>query len=133
MERAPQGSGAVAAVERLVERYWSALEARDWAALAATLAEDVVYELPQTRERVRGRDAYLDFNATFPGDWHIRPQRLVAGAAGAVGKILLQDGEERLTAITFFEVAEGRIVRLEEYWPEPYEPPARASRSVERT
>lgn len=133
MEPTPRGPDAVVAVERLVERYWQALEARDWSALAATLSEDVVYEVPQTRERVRGRDAYLDFNATFPGDWHLLPQRLVAGVTAAVGKILLVDGEQRLTAVTFFDIAEGRIVRLEEYWPEPYEPPPRASSFVERT
>jgi hypothetical protein len=28
---------------------------------AATLHEQVLYEMPQTRERVRGREAYLDY------------------------------------------------------------------------
>lgn len=119
-------------VEDLIRRYWRALDARDWEALAETLAEDVVYELPQTRERVRGRAAYLDFNATFPGDWHLRPLRLVVDASGAAGKFEFLDGDLRLTAITFFDVAGGAIERLEEYWPEPYDPPARASRHVER-
>ncbi len=116
----------------LVRRYWRALEARDWPAFASTLADHVVYELPQTRERVRGRAAYVDFNRTFPGAWHIEPIRLVAEDGAAFGQIALRDGDLRMTALTYFEVEAAHIVRLEEYWPEPYEPPSRASRFVER-
>lgn len=47
----------------IVERYWDAAEARNWAALGALLADDGVYEAPQTRERVRGKAAYVRFNA----------------------------------------------------------------------
>ena len=62
----------------VVTAYWAAAEARDWATFGALLAEDVVYEGPQARERVRGRDAYLRFNAEgFPGDWHLQVQRIV--------------------------------------------------------
>jgi ketosteroid isomerase-like protein len=61
----------------VVAAYWAAAEARDWATFAGLLAEDVVYEGPQTRERVRGRDAYLRFNAEgFPGGWHLHVQRI---------------------------------------------------------
>ena len=34
------------------------LDARDWDAWAMLMSPDVVYEVPQTRERIRGRDAY---------------------------------------------------------------------------
>ena len=43
--------------------YWAAAEARDWAAFGALLADGVVYEVPQSRERVSGREAYIRFNA----------------------------------------------------------------------
>jgi hypothetical protein len=46
------------------------MEARNWEAWTALLAEDVVYEVPQTRERVSGRAALLRFNQEYPGDWH---------------------------------------------------------------
>ena len=58
----------------LVAAFADRLDRRDWAGLAALLAPDVVYELPQTRERIRGRDRYVTFNAEYPGDWHIEPQ-----------------------------------------------------------
>ena len=64
--------------KELVTAFADRLERRDWAGLAELLAEDVVYELPQTRERIRGRDRYVTFNAEYPGDWHIAP-RVILG------------------------------------------------------
>lgn len=61
-----------------VQRFWATAEARDWTASEATLAEDVVYTLPQTRERISGRERYVRFNREYPGDWHLRTERIVA-------------------------------------------------------
>ena len=36
------------------------------------------YEIPQSRERIRGRDRYLRFNQEYPGDWHLRPKVTIA-------------------------------------------------------
>ncbi|MGA8247146.1 MAG: nuclear transport factor 2 family protein [Nocardioides sp.] len=54
-----------------IRRFWETTEARDWAGLAEVLAPDLVYELAQTRERVRGREAFLRFSEAYPGDWHL--------------------------------------------------------------
>ena len=63
----------------VVAAYWAAAEARDWTAFGALVADDVMYRGPQTREQVRGRDAYLRFNVEgFQYDWHITVQRIVA-------------------------------------------------------
>ena len=51
----------------IAERFIASLEARDWEAWAALLHPDVVYEIPQSRERIRGRDRYLRFNQEYPG------------------------------------------------------------------
>lgn len=111
-----------------VRAFWSSLEARDWAGVEAALADDVVYEAPQTRERVRGRDAYVRFNQGFPGDWHVRVERVVADADGAATLVAgLLDGES-MPATTFFTFAgggadDGRIASITEFWPEPYPRP----------
>jgi hypothetical protein len=96
------------------------------------LHEDVVYEIPQTRERVRGRAAYVDFNATYPGDWTLEILRLVADEQGAVSQIAFRVGDQEEPGITFFEFKEGLIYRITDYWPVAYEPPLRHSRYVER-
>ena len=82
------GTEQTAGAGRVVAEYWAAAEARDWAAFGALLADDVLYEAPQTRERVSGRDAYLQFNAEgFPGDWHLAVQRIVSHDRTAVSMI----------------------------------------------
>jgi ketosteroid isomerase-like protein len=98
-----------------IETYFQTLNARDWTGFAAILHPDVVYKLPQTRERVRGREAYLDFNITFPGDWIIQVSRVTAD-----------------DVLVFFEFADGLIARVTDYWPESYEPQVRISKFIER-
>ena len=45
----------MSSADQAVTAYWAAVEARDWETLAGLVAGDVFYEVPQTRERVRGR------------------------------------------------------------------------------
>jgi len=117
----------------LVERYWTVVQARDWTAFGALLADDVVYEMPQTRERVRGRDAYVRFNAEYPGEWKIRLERAVGESGHAASWIeFTLDGVPQ-PGITFFDLDDaGLITRLTDFWPEPYDPPPGREHLVER-
>ncbi|MEU1557567.1 nuclear transport factor 2 family protein [Streptomyces scabiei] len=120
-------------LRRTVERFWAAAESRDWAAFAGTLAEDVVYELPQTRERIRGRERYVEFNREYPGDWHARIERIVAEPGQVVSRVHVTVGLEEMYAVSFFTGdGDGRIAAVTDFWPEPYEPPAGREHLVER-
>ena len=118
----------------VVAAYWAAAEARDWAAFGDLIADDVVYEAPQTRERVRGRAAYLRFNAEgFPGDWHLSVQRIVGQDGHAASWIQMAEAGDRYPGLCFFDLDPGgRIARITDFWPEPYEPPAGRAGLVER-
>lgn len=118
-----------------VESYWTAAEARHWLAFGDTLAEDVLFDLPQTRERIRGKARFVQFNCEYPGDWHIRVHRLIVDEKS--GQVVTWShatvGFEQKYAITFFTAdAEGRIATITEFWPEPYEPPPGREHLVER-
>jgi hypothetical protein len=64
--------------------YWAAAEDRDWHAFVAMLADDVVYQCPQTRAQVSGREAYIRFSVEgFPYDWHAAVRRIVGQARHA--------------------------------------------------
>ena len=116
----------------VIEAFWAAAEARDWTAFGELLADDVVYELPQTRERLRGRDAYVRFNREYPGDWHLDVRRLVADGSRAATWVQFRVDAEEMTGITFFELDEtGRITSVTDAWPEPYDPPAGRAHLVE--
>lgn len=118
---------------RTVESYWATADARDWTAFADTLADGVVYSLPQTRERISGREKYVEFNREYPGDWHVRIERVIAEPGQAVTWTHFTVGLEEMHAITFFTADEqGRIATVTDFWPEPYEPPAGRDHLTER-
>lgn len=122
--------------------FWRTLDARDWEGFAACLTDDVTGTWPQSRERVRGRDALVRFMREYPGDWNLTLTAAYAGDAGVATRVAFVSGrseadggeagapEAGLTYFTFDE--EGRISALEEYWPEPYEPPAGREHLLER-
>jgi ketosteroid isomerase-like protein len=118
----------------VVAAYWAAAEARDWAGFAGLVAEQVVYEAPQTRERVRGRAAYIRFNAEgFPGDWHLEVERIVGQSRHAASWIQMTDAGQRYPGLCFFDLDDdGRIARITDFWPQPHELPASRAHLVER-
>ena len=117
-----------------VAAYWAAAEARNWDRFGALVAEDVVYEAPQTRERVRGRAAYVRFNAEgFPGAWHLVVERIVGGEQDAASVIRFTTADGSQPGLCFFDFGpDGLITRITDYWPEPYEPPANRAGLTER-
>ncbi|THA76419.1 nuclear transport factor 2 family protein [Streptomyces sp. A0642] len=118
-----------------VENYWTAADLRDWDTFAATLADDVLYDLPQTRERIRGKERYLAFNGEYPGDWRVRVERIVADGGGrqAAVRTRFTDGAQESHAVHFFTFdAQARINGITDFWPEPYDPPAGREHLVER-
>ena len=118
----------------VVAAYWAAAEARDWAAFGALLADDVVYRGPQAREQVRGRQAYIRFNAEgFTGDWHIAVKQVVGEGLHAASWIEFTRGEGTQPGLCFFDLGDdGRIARITDFWPDPYEIPASRAHLVER-
>jgi hypothetical protein len=123
----------VSDAKELVTAFADRLERRDWVGLAELLDPDVVYEVPQTRERIRGRDRYVQFNAEYPGDWHI-VAKVVLGDDHD-GSLLFEwhlGAEPTALAIAFFEVGGGVITKITDFWPEPYEPPSGREHLTER-
>lgn len=111
------------AARDLVAAFADRLERRDWAALREVLHPDVLYEIPQTRERIRGRDRYVTFNAEYPGDWHVDPEVVLGDDRDGCLLFRWRSGGDDALAVAFFEVEDGLITKVTDFWPEPYEPP----------
>ncbi|MFI7659360.1 nuclear transport factor 2 family protein [Micromonospora parva] len=118
---------------RAAHAYVDLLERRDWPGLAALLTDDVVYEMPQTRERIRGKDAFLRFNTEYPGDWHLRPRRVIVDGRLAALWLDVRVGDEQQDACVWLELSEHWLIsRIIDYWPETYDPPPGREHLVQR-
>jgi len=124
-------------VKATVAAFAARLDGRDWDGFAALLHPDVIYEVPQTRERIRGRDRYVTFNREYPGAWRIDPVLILGDERD--GSLLFRwtvgaDGEvaEDQLAIAYFEVDDGLITKITDFWPGPYEPPPGREHLTER-
>ena len=118
-----------------VRAYWTAANARDWDAFARLLADVVVFEGPQSRERVRGVRNYVRFNVEgFPGPWHLEIVRVVGEGQNAASWIeFTNDVGTVQPGLCFFELnEEGWIRRITDFWPDPYELPESRAHLVER-
>ncbi len=62
-QSADHRTGAVTDGSELAAAFVERLERRDWDGLGELLHPGVFYEIAQSRERIRGRDRYIQFNA----------------------------------------------------------------------
>jgi ketosteroid isomerase-like protein len=120
-------------VRSAIKRFWETMGTNDFRAVGELLHDDFVLAWPQTHERFRGRENFAAVNAHYPvaGRWHFTINRLVAGEEGGVSDVTVTDGVRVDRAISFFELRDGRIWRLTEYWPEDGDAPEWRSRWAE--
>jgi limonene-1,2-epoxide hydrolase len=117
----------------VVREFWRLMSSNDFYAVATVLAPEFMLEWPQSRERIRGAERFARMNREYPahGPWKFNVLRIIGNEAQAVSEVEITDGVQNAKAISFFTVANGKIVRLVEYWPEPYPAPANRAHLVE--
>ena len=117
----------------IVNEFWRLMSTNDFYSVAAVLSPNFVMEWPQTRERICGAENFARMNAEYPahGQWQFTINRLVDGEAEAVSDVSVTDGVQSARVISFFTVDQGKILRLVEFWPDPYEPLANRAHLVE--
>lgn len=118
----------------VVRRFWQLMASNEFDTVAAVLADDFVLEWPQSRERIRGAQRFARMNAEYPahGPWRFTVNRIVGGESEAVSDVAVGDGVQSARAVSFFSVADGKITRLVEFWPQPYAAPENRAHLVER-
>jgi ketosteroid isomerase-like protein len=111
---------------------WERFEARDWDGAGALLAEDVVLEWPQTRERLRGRANVLAMNQAYPEGWRIEVEEVwPAGPGRAVSRVRVPFQGSVEWCCSFATFRGGRIAHLVETWAPAQPAPAWRARWVE--
>jgi len=116
----------------VVRSVWEGMEARDWDAVRRLVADAIVVTWPQTRERIRGADTFVQLNRDYPGDWHITVEEVLAEGNRVAARVTIVSGKDVFHTSGFYRVEAGRIVEATETFAEPGEPPYDRSRLTER-
>ena len=116
----------------IVENFWHVMATNDFAAASLLLSPDFEYYMPQTREYLSGRDAFVGLNETYPaqGPWSFDIVSLIAERDRVVSEEQESDTNLQAVALTFHTVREGLILRQIEYWPDDYDAPQARSKWV---
>lgn len=111
---------------QIVQKFWQLMASNDFYSVAAVLSDDFVLEWPQSHERIRGAENFAQMNAEYPaaGPWRFSVNHVVGQGGEAVSDVFVTDGVADARAISFFTLSDGKIVKIVEFWPEPYAPPS---------
>lgn len=138
----------------VIERWVRALEAKDFDAQAALLAEDFVDEMPQSGERTRGKANWLAISRNYPGGvgtvdpttgrvvgaedrWIMTPTFSILRIEGSgdvytyAGKARYADGQT-WDLIAIIELHDGKIARSTTWYAAPFPAPEWRAPYVER-
>jgi ketosteroid isomerase-like protein len=97
--------------------------------------DDFVADLPQSGERIRGRDNMRAMQRAFPPDRAptFQVRRITGGGDVWTVEAVGDYGGQTYLVVCIFEFRDGKIVRETRYYPEPFEPPAWRARWVKRS
>jgi hypothetical protein len=90
-----------------------------------------VMEMPQSGERIRGRDNMRAFQEAYPDPPTIELRRMLVRDGLWVAELVSDYSGRRFHAVLILELLGGKILRDTRYYAEPFEPPAWRTRWVE--
>lgn len=118
-----------------LERYWRAIEARDFGAVRDIFADDVQVEWPQSGEHFKGKEACINVFANYPGGSpKVLGTRRMVGQGDhwtAEGEMEYPDGK-RYQVVGIFEFRGGKIAHETDYFAEPFPAPEWRMQLVDR-
>ena len=110
---------------RTVHAMWAAFQARDWPAARALMQERLQARWWTSGEQFDRADAFIDANARYPEGWSIRLIEVAQLQDGRVLSLVRVDhGAQSFFGTSFFQVDDGLITAIDEYWATREAPPA---------
>ena len=94
--------------------------------------EDHVMEMPQSGERIRGRQNMRAFQEAYPNPPSIRLRRVIVRGNLWVAESVVDYGGRVFHGAAIMELKDGKIWRDARYFAEPFEAPGWRARWVER-
>lgn len=109
----------------LAQEFWWRMGTNEWSLAAEMFAGNFEIFWPQSGEVIGSAEDFAAINAHYPahGRWSFDVRRVIGGGNHAITETIVSDGEVEMLAVSIFECADDLIVRITEYWPEPFEAP----------
>ena len=105
------------------ERLFAAWERWDLDTVESLVANDAIDSRPQSGEHFVGQANIMAMYHTVPGPPKIRWQRIRGGPAVWVAQGIVEYGEGPVHIIGIVEFADGKMVKGDHYFADPFEPP----------
>ena len=94
--------------------------------------EDYVMEMPQSGERIRGRQKMREFQEAYPNPPSMQLRRVLVRDELWVAELVSDYGEQVYDVALIIELRDGKMWRDTRYYAEPFEAPAWRAQWVER-
>jgi ketosteroid isomerase-like protein len=107
----------VSAAAELVRRLYQLYQARDWDAAGELLHTEATVEMPDTGERLVGRDGVISFQRSYPEPWgELSVLRVVGDAVTAAAEVEVVAPSETFRLAAFWHADDGLLRDGVEYW-----------------
>jgi predicted SnoaL-like aldol condensation-catalyzing enzyme len=121
-----------AASEQVVVRLWEAFDDMRWDDAASLLHPDFIADWPQSKERFRCPANFITMNREYPGRHRIKIVHLASTGNQVTSVVqVISNDKQKMFAVSFFAVTDGKIMRATEYFADTYGAPAWRSQWVE--
>jgi ketosteroid isomerase-like protein len=119
----------------LVERFWRALERKDFDEATTMLHEEFVEDWPQSKERIHGPEDWRSMATHHPTFPRITLTRLTGGDGfwAAEAEFVYPGSDDRWSVCALCELRDGRIVHITEYFGAAFDAASWRADWVERT
>lgn len=108
----------------LVKQFWYLFSEQKWDQAADLLHPDFVATWPQSRERIVGAKNFIDVNRYYPGNHKIDVIHAFDVGDKVMTTVWIEaDTGQKTFANSIFDLKDGKILKAEEYWAEPYAAP----------
>jgi hypothetical protein len=94
--------------------------------------EDYVMEMPQSGERIRGREKMREFQEAYPSPPTMQLRRVIVREGLWVVEIVSDYGGRIYNSVLIIELRDGKMFRDTRYYAEPFEAPEWRAQWVER-
>lgn len=122
---------------------WNCFGECRWNDARKLLGDNFEAAWPQSRETIKGPDNFIRVNSEYPGTHKIQVkntihhldkwERIEHVVTETFIETIDPDGKQHsLYATSFFEIQEGKIIKMREYWADTYPAPEWRKHLVER-